>query len=194
MQREYLVFLLCELREGGEMRSRERDFGAERGYERECVGGPEREARGGERREGDVLGLGKRSLGCRERREKGDEGLRFGEGGDDEGSVVVTEQHYVLDLQGFFSNFEFVNDILKKICSADRISRWDHTKILSDFSDGETENSDGECMDTKTVSGRHSKFSSLLKSKASLRSVTFDNFKKIMDSWHGLSCSNYCHG
>lgn len=50
-----------------------------------------------------------------------------------------------------------------------RISRWDHTKI-SDFSDGETENSDGECMDTKTVSGRHSKFSSRLKSKASLRS------------------------
>ncbi|KAJ6362315.1 hypothetical protein OIU78_002676 [Salix suchowensis] len=26
-----------------------------------------------------------------------------------------------------------------------RISRWDHTKIFSDFSDGETENSDGEC-------------------------------------------------
>lgn len=51
-----------------------------------------------------------------------------------------------------------------------RISRWNHTKIFSDFSDGETENSDGEYMDTKTVSGRHSKFSSQLKPKASLRS------------------------
>ncbi|KAH8505512.1 hypothetical protein H0E87_012659 [Populus deltoides] len=51
-----------------------------------------------------------------------------------------------------------------------RISRWNHTKIFSDFSDGETENSDGEYMDTKTISGRHSKFSSQLKPKASLRS------------------------
>uniref|UniRef100_A0A6N2L0E4 Uncharacterized protein n=1 Tax=Salix viminalis TaxID=40686 RepID=A0A6N2L0E4_SALVM len=51
-----------------------------------------------------------------------------------------------------------------------RISRWNHTKIFSDFSDGETEDSGGEYMDTKTVTGRHSKFSSRLKSKASLRS------------------------
>ena len=34
----------------------------------ESVSGTEREARGGERREGDVLGLGKRLLGCREQR------------------------------------------------------------------------------------------------------------------------------
>jgi hypothetical protein len=46
-------------------------------------------------------------------------------------------------------------------------------------------------MDTKTVSGRHSKFSSQLKPKASLRSVTFDDVKKVMDSWHVLLYSDY---
>ncbi|KAJ6319270.1 hypothetical protein OIU76_004956 [Salix suchowensis] len=50
----------------------------------ESVSGTEREARGGERREGDVLGLGKRLLGCREQREKGDEGLSW-RGRRDEG-------------------------------------------------------------------------------------------------------------
>ncbi|KAJ0091710.1 hypothetical protein Patl1_13651 [Pistacia atlantica] len=48
-----------------------------------------------------------------------------------------------------------------------RLSRWNHTKIFSDFGDEDSENSDAEYMDTKTVSGRQSKASSQLKSKAS---------------------------
>lgn len=48
-----------------------------------------------------------------------------------------------------------------------RLSRWNHTKIFSDFSDEETENSDAEYAGTKTVSGRRGKGSSQLKSKAS---------------------------
>ncbi|KAJ0031444.1 hypothetical protein Pint_13558 [Pistacia integerrima] len=48
-----------------------------------------------------------------------------------------------------------------------RLSRWNHTKIFSDFGDEDSENSDAEYMDTKTVSGRRSKASSQLKSKAS---------------------------
>lgn len=55
-----------------------------------------------------------------------------------------------------------------------RLSRWNHTKIFSDFDDEETEDSDVEFMDTKTISGRKSKASSQLKSKASsLRLVKF---------------------
>ncbi|KAL6537719.1 hypothetical protein OROHE_012346 [Orobanche hederae] len=49
-----------------------------------------------------------------------------------------------------------------------RISRWNHTKIFSEFGDEETRNSDGEAMNGKSVSGRHSKYSSDLQSKASL--------------------------
>ncbi|KAL5853701.1 hypothetical protein ACOSQ3_008819 [Xanthoceras sorbifolium] len=49
-----------------------------------------------------------------------------------------------------------------------RHSRWNHTKIFSDFGDEDTEGSDSEYMDTKTVSGRQSKASSQLKSKVSL--------------------------
>ncbi|KAK0572072.1 hypothetical protein LWI29_025683 [Acer saccharum] len=49
-----------------------------------------------------------------------------------------------------------------------RLSRWNHTKIFSDFGDEDTEGSDSEYMDTKTVSGRRSKASSQLKSKVSL--------------------------
>ncbi|KAJ4827707.1 hypothetical protein Tsubulata_029798 [Turnera subulata] len=48
-----------------------------------------------------------------------------------------------------------------------RLSRWNHTKIFSDFGDEETEDSDGDSMDTRTVSGRKSKAFSRLKSKAS---------------------------
>ncbi|KAG5243558.1 RRP12 protein [Salix suchowensis] len=75
-----------------------------------------------------------------------------------------------------------------------RISRWDHTKIFSDFSDGETENSDGECMDTKTVSGRHSKFSSRLKSKASLRSVILIMLKNYGFMEWAVMFKFLCHG
>eukprot|EP00257_Ricinus_communis_P015111 XP_015572954.1 RRP12-like protein [Ricinus communis] len=50
-----------------------------------------------------------------------------------------------------------------------RSSRWNHTKIFSDFGDEDTQDDDAEYMDIKTVSGRQSK-SSQLKSKASLRS------------------------
>lgn len=52
-----------------------------------------------------------------------------------------------------------------------RLSRWNHTKIFSDFGDDETEGSDAEYMDARTMNGQRSKASSLLKSKAaSLRS------------------------
>ncbi|XP_008242327.1 PREDICTED: RRP12-like protein [Prunus mume] len=48
-----------------------------------------------------------------------------------------------------------------------RLSRWNHTKIFSDFDDEETEDSDTEYMDAKTVLGKHGKAFSQLKSKAS---------------------------
>uniref|UniRef100_A0A2N9GW92 Uncharacterized protein n=1 Tax=Fagus sylvatica TaxID=28930 RepID=A0A2N9GW92_FAGSY len=52
-----------------------------------------------------------------------------------------------------------------------KLSRWNHTKIFSDFGDDETEGSDAEYMDARTMNGQRSKASSLLKSKAaSLRS------------------------
>ncbi|KAK6139545.1 hypothetical protein DH2020_026714 [Rehmannia glutinosa] len=54
-----------------------------------------------------------------------------------------------------------------------RISKWNHTKIFSDLDDEETRNSDGEFGDEKSTSGRQSKYSSMLQSKASLlRSVS----------------------
>ncbi|KAK6131765.1 LOW QUALITY PROTEIN: hypothetical protein DH2020_034461 [Rehmannia glutinosa] len=49
-----------------------------------------------------------------------------------------------------------------------RISKWNHTKIFSDLDDEETRNSDGEFGDEKSTSGRQSKYSSMLQSKASL--------------------------
>lgn len=49
-----------------------------------------------------------------------------------------------------------------------RLSRWNHTKIFSEFDDGESENSDAEYMDTKITAGRRSKASSVSDSKASL--------------------------
>lgn len=49
-----------------------------------------------------------------------------------------------------------------------RQSRWNDTKIFSDFGDDESEGSDAEYMDARTMSGRRSKGSSQLKSKASL--------------------------
>uniref|UniRef100_A0A6N2MXQ6 Uncharacterized protein n=1 Tax=Salix viminalis TaxID=40686 RepID=A0A6N2MXQ6_SALVM len=60
-------FSCCELQMGGEMRSSKGTSGL-REATGESVSGTEREARGGEKREGDVLGLGKRLLGCREQR------------------------------------------------------------------------------------------------------------------------------
>lgn len=54
-----------------------------------------------------------------------------------------------------------------RISRATTTSRWNHTKIFSDFSDEDTENSDAEYMDTNTISGRQGKASSQYKSKAS---------------------------
>lgn len=53
--------------------------------------------------------------------------------------------------------------------SLHRLSRWNHTKIFSEFDEEETGNSDADYMDMKAVSGRHGKAPSLLNSKASLR-------------------------
>ncbi|CAK9159241.1 unnamed protein product [Ilex paraguariensis] len=50
-----------------------------------------------------------------------------------------------------------------------RLSRWNHTKIFSDFGEEETNSSDADFMDARTVSGRQSKVSSLFKA-SSLRS------------------------
>ncbi|MCE3049221.1 hypothetical protein HAX54_044413 [Datura stramonium] len=49
-----------------------------------------------------------------------------------------------------------------------RLSRWNHTKIFSEFNDGESDNSDAEYTDTKTTSGDRSKATLLSDSKASL--------------------------
>ncbi|KAL3532733.1 hypothetical protein ACH5RR_006254 [Cinchona calisaya] len=48
-----------------------------------------------------------------------------------------------------------------------RLSKWNHTKIFSDFGDEETEKSDADYMDAKSLSGGRMKTSSLSKSKAS---------------------------
>ncbi|KAM1479369.1 hypothetical protein ACFX2I_026661 [Malus domestica] len=48
-----------------------------------------------------------------------------------------------------------------------RLSRWKHTKIFSDFDDEETEDSNADYMDAKTISGRRGKASTQFKSKAS---------------------------
>ncbi|KAK9275403.1 hypothetical protein L1049_022667 [Liquidambar formosana] len=62
-----------------------------------------------------------------------------------------------------------------------RLSRWNHTKIFSDFDDEEIEGNDAEYMDTKTVSGRQSKASLQFDSKASsLRSKKMRNAAKSL--------------
>ncbi|GAV70952.1 NUC173 domain-containing protein [Cephalotus follicularis] len=64
------------------------------------------------------------------------------------------------------SNSEEIKSRLSKATTS-RLSNWNHTKIFSDFGDGETEDSDAEYMDAKTVSRRWKKASSQLQSKAS---------------------------
>ncbi|BBH05823.1 ARM repeat superfamily protein [Prunus dulcis] len=64
------------------------------------------------------------------------------------------------------SNSEEARSQVSK-ATASRLSRWNHTKVFSDFDDEETENSDTDYMDAKTVAGRRGKASSQLKSKAS---------------------------
>ncbi|KVI01141.1 Armadillo-like helical [Cynara cardunculus var. scolymus] len=60
------------------------------------------------------------------------------------------------------ANTEETKSRLSKATTS-RLSRWNHTKIFSDFGDEETDDGNSEYMDTKTVSGRHS----LLNSKKS---------------------------
>ncbi|KAL0346791.1 UNVERIFIED_CONTAM: RRP12-like protein [Sesamum calycinum] len=72
-----------------------------------------------------------------------------------------------------------------------RISRWNHTKIFSDFDDEQTMNSDGELVDEKSISSRQSKYSSAVQSKASLlrskksrkaaKSLQEDSFDQLDD-------------
>ncbi|XP_051150403.1 uncharacterized protein LOC127264880 [Andrographis paniculata] len=72
-----------------------------------------------------------------------------------------------------------------------RMSRWNHTRIFSDFDDVETRNSDGEFADGKSISTRRSKFSSAMQSKASLlrskrarkaaKSLQEDSFNQLDD-------------
>ncbi|KAF8401126.1 hypothetical protein HHK36_014430 [Tetracentron sinense] len=67
------------------------------------------------------------------------------------------------------SNSEEESRSLQSKATTSRLSRWNHTKIFSDFGNEETEDSDTEYMEAKTVSGRWSKASSLSKG-SSLRS------------------------
>ncbi|KAK4396814.1 RRP12-like protein [Sesamum angolense] len=72
-----------------------------------------------------------------------------------------------------------------------RISRWNHTKIFSDFDDEPTMNSDGELVDEKSISSRQSKYSPAVQSKASLlrskksrkaaKSLQEDSFDQLDD-------------
>lgn len=76
----------------------------------------------------------------------------------------------------FVSEFRHRLKLKPKPCSSQlmptyifsRMSRWNHTKIFSDFSDEENGGSDMEYMDGKTATSQRSK---AYNSKASLRSV-----------------------
>lgn len=58
------------------------------------------------------------------------------------------------------------------VCLFYRMSRWNHTKVFSDFDD-EAGNSDDEFVNEKSVSSRRTKYSSAVQSKATLlRSVS----------------------
>ena len=48
-----------------------------------------------------------------------------------------------------------------------RLSRWNHTKIFSNFGDGESEGSDAEYTDDQTLFGQQSKATLYYNSKAS---------------------------
>ncbi|XP_077230850.1 ARM repeat superfamily protein [Tasmannia lanceolata] len=61
---------------------------------------------------------------------------------------------------------------LHSSASTTRLSRWNHTKIFSDFGDEDSEDSDAEHIEVKTVSGRGSKAASEFNPKgSSLRSM-----------------------
>ncbi|KAI3681816.1 hypothetical protein L6452_36621 [Arctium lappa] len=64
------------------------------------------------------------------------------------------------------ANTEETKSRLSKATTS-RLSRWNHTKIFSDFGDEETDDGNSEYMDMKTVSGRHSLLNSR---KSSFRS------------------------
>lgn len=77
-----------------------------------------------------------------------------------------------------FSNSHYYLDILRRssLCLKIfyfclRLSRWNHTKIFSDFGDEETEDVDSAYMDAETAPSSKSKVSAMAKSKASSRSV-----------------------
>nr|GLL17907.1 RRP12-like protein [Ipomoea trifida] len=66
-----------------------------------------------------------------------------------------------------------------------RLSRWNHTKVFSDFGDDESEDSEAECMDTKTISGRQSRADAhslrSKKTRKSSRSLQEDLFDQLDD-------------
>lgn len=64
------------------------------------------------------------------------------------------------------ANLEETRSLLSKATTS-RQSKWNHTKIFSDFGDEEDDNSDEEFTGAETVSGRKSKNKSVLNSKAS---------------------------
>lgn len=55
-----------------------------------------------------------------------------------------------------------------------RMSRWNHTKIFSDFDDEDTRMSGGDFKNEKSVSGQHSKYSAGQQSRATLLRSTVD--------------------
>ncbi|XP_071737282.1 uncharacterized protein [Rutidosis leptorrhynchoides] len=65
-----------------------------------------------------------------------------------------------------------------------RLSRWNHTKIFSDFGDGETEDGSFEELDTKTFSGRrsnHNSKKSSLRAKRAGKSLPEDAYDQLDD-------------
>ncbi|CAA0821517.1 ARM repeat superfamily protein [Striga hermonthica] len=80
--------------------------------------------------------------------------------------------------------------ILSKATTS-RISRWNHTKIFSELNDNDSNDSDGEFTDGKSIVGRHSKYSLAVQSKSSLsrskksrkaaKSLQEDSFDQLDD-------------
>nr|GEV58477.1 hypothetical protein [Tanacetum cinerariifolium] len=83
----------------------------------------------------------------------------------------------------YAANTEETKSRLSKATTS-RMSRWNHTKIFSDFGDEETDNGNSDDMDTKTFSGRHSlpnSKKSLHRSKRAGKSLPEDTYEQLDD-------------
>ncbi|GJV45364.1 RRP12-like protein [Tanacetum coccineum] len=83
----------------------------------------------------------------------------------------------------YAANTEETKSRLSKATTS-RMSRWNHTKIFSDFGDEETDNGNSDDMDTKTFSGRHTlpnSKKSLHRSKRAGKSLPEDTYEQLDD-------------